>query len=139
MRSAWFWITSTLPSVLPPSIMMYSKSVNVWFITLWMVRSNPSQLLRLTVMMESFGMFYLILCICSEWQNYIFFSLLLSLRTKAEFLYGALHLTDFKSHNVAMRFLSVRPKVNASFHGFCGTFQSFAVIEVDGDDGELWH
>jgi hypothetical protein len=91
---------------------MYSKSVNVWFITLWMVRSNPSRLLRLMVMMESFGMFYLILCICSEWQNYNFFSLLLflltkmllSLQTKAEFLCGALHLSDSTSHNVAVRF-----------------------------------
>jgi hypothetical protein len=26
------------------------------------------------------------------------------LRTKAEFLYGALHLSDSTSHNVAMRF-----------------------------------
>jgi len=24
-------------------------------------------------------------------------------------------------------------------HGFCGTFRSITVIEVDGDDGELWH
>jgi hypothetical protein len=45
--------------------------------------------------------------LCSEWQNYNFFSLLLSLRTKAEFLYGALHLTDSKRHNVAIRFLIV--------------------------------
>jgi len=71
--------------------------------------------------------------LCSEWQNYNFFSLLLSLRTKAEFLYGALHLMDsaktrfclanipfvlankswisfrciapIASHNVAIRFL----------------------------------
>jgi len=42
--------------------------------------------------------------LCSEWQNYNFFSLLLPLRTKAEFLYGALHLSDSSSHNVAMRF-----------------------------------
>jgi hypothetical protein len=58
----------------------------------------------LTVMMESFGMFYLILCFCLEWQNYNFFSLFLFLQTKAEFLCGALHLSDSTSHNVAMRF-----------------------------------
>jgi hypothetical protein len=50
--------------------------------------------------------------LCSEWQNYIFFSLLLflltkmllSLQKKAEFLCGALHLSDSTSHNVAVRF-----------------------------------
>jgi len=46
----------------------------------------------------------------------------------AQFLYGALHLFVSASHNVAMRFWSIWPKVNASWflwyvpihHGYWG-------------------
>jgi hypothetical protein len=35
--------------------------------------------------------------LCSEWQNYNFFSLFLFLQTKAEFLFGALHLSELQA------------------------------------------
>jgi hypothetical protein len=84
-------------------------------------------------MMVSFGMFFLILCFVLNGKITTSFH---CLRTKAEFLYGALHLSDSTSHNVAIRFLSVRPK--SMRRGFCGTFRSITVIEV-GDNGEHWH
>ena len=46
------FIKSTLPSVDPPSIIMYSKSLLVCDITLLIVFSNPNLLFRLIVIIE---------------------------------------------------------------------------------------